>query len=143
MELNQDFYEKVMNHVNNPKRFSGGNGIIVTELGEGYAKGKMLEAEGVLNTSGFVHGGALSTMADTLCGIAVGSLGKKRVTVHNTMEYLKVAQGELYGESRVRKKGNTIVVCEVRIWDAKEQEVAIGTFTFYVLRELNEADFLQ
>ena len=130
----QAFYDELLTWANNTKRFTAHCGIRFLEIGEGYATGDMPNIPETQNFWGGVHGGALSTLADTVSGMATASLGHlNRVTLHNTMEYLRpAAPGPVHCFSKVRKAGKTIVVCEATITDSEGKEVAIGTFSFYL-----------
>ena len=133
MENPQVYYEELMRRVNNPERFMGKNGIRIIEIGEGWARGEMENTKATQNPLGGLHGGALSTLADAVAATSLTSLGPRgRVTLHNTMDYLRLAApGPVTCESRVRKTGKTIAVCEATILDSTGAEVAIGTFTFF------------
>ena len=127
-------YEEIMRRINNSDRFVGKNSIRITEIGKGLARGEMENSKATQNYRGGIHGGALSTLADTTAGAAVSSLGKLSVTAHNTMEYLRPATpGPVSCEARVRKDGKHIVVVETTITDTEGREVTIGTFSFHVM----------
>jgi len=131
-EQKQAFYNAIIERVNNSQRFAGRNGIKITEIKEGYAKGEMPNIPDTQNTLGGIHGGAIATLLDTVSGAATASLGGLRVTVHCAIEFLRAAApGSVICEAKVRKVGKAIVVCEGTITDSKGYEVAIGTFSFY------------
>ena len=126
-------YEELMRRMNNPERFMGRNSIEVIEIGEKWAKSRMENTKATQNPLGGIHGGALSTLADVTAAASLTSLGwRARVTLHNTMSYLRPAcPGPVYFEAHVRKAGKTVAVSESTIVDSEGAEVAIGTFTFY------------
>jgi len=134
MEDKQSYYEKLMRRANNPVHFIGKNGIQIIEIGEGWAKGQMENTPATQNPLGGLHGGALSSLADTVAATSLYSLGPQvRVTLHNTMHYLRTASpGPVFCEARVKKHGKTVAITEATITDSNGAEVAIGTFTFYV-----------
>lgn len=122
---------ELLRRVNCPEQFLGRNGIQITEIGDGTAKGRMENTTATQNLLGNLHGGALSTLADAVAAMAVCSGGQVYVTIHNTMEYLRPAgPGPVYCTARVRKAGQTIAVSEATITDSDGREVAIGTFSF-------------
>jgi len=129
----QAFYDELITRVNSSDRFAAYIGIRVLEVQEGYARLELPNVTETQNLFGALHGGAMSTLADTASGVAVTSLGRHmRVTVHNTMEYLRqAAPGPVQCVSRVRKAGSTITICEATVTDSQGQEVAIGTFSFF------------
>ena len=129
-------YKMFLALANDPKWFNGRNGITVTDVGEGFAKGEMENSPLTHNVLGGIHGGALSTLADTVAAVAVVSLGGVCVTIHNSMEYLRRAKpGPVSCEARVRKAGKTITVCEAIIRDSGGEEIAFGVFTFQMTGE--------
>ena len=133
MTNKQAYFQELKHLVNDPERFVGRCGIEITEIGEGHAKGRMEYDLATSNLLGGLHGGALSTLADAVAGMSVASLGYKRVTVHNTMEYFRASKpGPIYCEARVRKSGKSITVSEATVIDSDGREVAIGTFSFYI-----------
>ncbi|MCL2843416.1 MAG: PaaI family thioesterase [Oscillospiraceae bacterium] len=122
---------ELLRRVNCPAQFLGRNGIQITEIGDGTAKGQMENIPATQNLLGNIHGGALSTLADAVAAMAVCSSGQVYVTIHNTMEYLRTAgPGPVFCEARVRKAGQTIAVSEATITDSGGREIAIGTFSF-------------
>jgi len=129
----EEYYNELLTRANDSDRFAARVGVRILEVREGYAKGDLPNTPATQNLFGGIHGGALSTLADNVSGMAVASLGPfMRVTVHNTMEYLRpAAPGPVQCLSKVRKAGKTIVVCEATITDSEGQEIAIGTFSFY------------
>lgn len=136
-------YKAIMEKVNTPDYFAARNDIFITEVGMGFAKGRMNDTGKTKNHHGTHHGGAIATMMDTLCGTALFGLGKNRVTVHASIEYLRMAKGTIYGEATVRKEGQSICVCQVSLWDETEKEVAIGTFSFCIIGDFNPEDILK
>ena len=143
MQDKTKFYDYILTQVNDPKLFHARNDIFITEIGEGIAKGRMEDTGKTRNRHGTHHGGALTTMMDTLSGAVLASLGKKAVTVHDNVNYLHMAQGTIYGEAKVRKPGSTIYICDARLWNEAGKEVAIGTFSFFVIGELSMEEMTQ
>jgi len=130
----QELYDELIRRINNPVNFTGRNGIKIKELKEGYARGEMENTPATQNLLGGLHGGALATLADAVCGMAVASLGYARMTIHGTVEYLRVAApGPVSCEAKVRKAGKTVVVCESVITDSEGREVTLATFSFMIL----------
>ena len=143
MQDRQKLYDFILTQVNDPELFHARNDIVITEVEEGIAKGRMDDTGKTRNRHGTHHGGALVTMMDTLSGTVLASLGKKAVTVHDSVNYLHMAQGTIYGEAKVRKYGETICICDARLWNEAGKEVAIGTFSFFVLGELHIEETMQ
>lgn len=129
-------YPLLIEMANNQMRFSGSNGIFIDKLAHRSAMGSMEIVEHSRNPMGGVHGGALSTLADTVAGCAVVSLGYSCVTVTSTMNYLReVLFGTLFCSAEVVKEGRHIAVVDAKITDSEERLVATGTFTFFIKRD--------
>ena len=143
MQDKQKLYDFILKQVNNPELFHARNDIFITEVEEGFAKGRMDDTGKTRNRHGTHHGGALTTMMDTLSGTVLASLGKKAVTVHDNVNYLHMAQGTIYGEAKIRKSGETICVCDTRLWNEEGKEVAVGIFSFFIIGELNIEEAMQ
>jgi len=129
----QEYYNELLTRMNNSDCFVRRCGIRFLDVEEGLAKAEMPNDPTTHNIFGGIHGGALFTLADTVGGMAVASLGRwRRVTVHSSIEYLRLAApGPVRCVAKVRKAGKTIIVCEATITDSGGQEVAIGTFSYY------------
>ena len=124
--------EELLTRVNNPDNFPGRNGMRVTEIGDGTARGEMADTSAIKNLLGGIHGGALYTLADAVTAMAICSGGQAYVTLGGSMEYLRPAcPGVVTCEAKVRKTGKTIAVGECTLTDSAGTEIAIGTFTFY------------
>ena len=74
----EDSSVAIIQGVNAPHQFSYENGIVLTDVGPGYAKGELIIGPDSINPHGNVHGGALSTLADTVGGCCACSKGHLR-----------------------------------------------------------------
>ena len=64
------------------------SGIIIDEVGCGRAKLHMtIDADVHINLTGFTHGGAFSTLANTAVGVACCTVGAKTVTLNITTDF--------------------------------------------------------
>ncbi len=85
-----------------------------------------------LNPSGTVHGGLLATLVDTTMGAAVRSAVDEEVpaTSQLTITYLRPGKpGTLEVTARVRKRGDSITVCEADVeQDGRSLVHALATF---------------
>ena len=128
-------YEKIraFRNANNP--YAQRQGVLVEEIGPGYARVvKTVEAEDV-NPLGVPHGGVYFTLADTACGSAAASYGTMAVTVDVSYHYLRSAKvgDTLTAEARTVKAGKSLCVLDVHITGAEGVLLGTGTFTFYRL----------
>ena len=90
---------------------------------------------------GIVHGGVISTLADTAGGMAVWSAlrdGQARVsTIDLRVDYLRPGRPEtLFGFGRVIRLGNRVGVAELRAYHTggDEEPVAVGTGVYNIRR---------
>ena len=136
MDLSQhsDF---IVRTVNTPHQFSYENGILVTLVEPGYAKGELQVGPDSINPHGNVHGGALATLADTVGGTGVHTAtGRDCVTVNYAFSFLRPALGtnrKLYCKAVPEKLGGRLCVYRQTITDDNGVEVANGNFTFYLM----------
>lgn len=122
-----------MAQVNAPHQFSHENGVDVTWVEPGLARGVLVGGPNSLNPHGMIHGGALATLADTVGGCCACSKGGQCVTASSTMEFLRPAWGgRIYCEATPKKLGRKLSVIQVTLTDEQEKVVATGTFTFFM-----------
>ena len=112
----------------------------IEEVKAGYARLTMKLEEKHLQFLRTVHGGAISSLADSAAawatvGSVLGSVGAKGVplTVEMKINYLApVESGRLIAEARVVHKGFTISVSDVEVKDDKGRLVAKSLVTYYI-----------
>lgn len=133
----KNYYPQIIEAINSNSHFNGANLIFIESIDYGSAKGSMKISQLLRNSKGGVHGGALSTLADSVAGSAVASLGHNAVTLNNTMNYLRSANGDkVYCIAEVVRDGRTITVCDARLFDSDDRLIATGTFTFYTTGDI-------
>lgn len=126
----------VLSTVNSPHQFSYENGIVLTHLEPGLARGELRAGPNSINPHGMIHGGALATLADTVGGCCACSRGGNCVTASSTMEFLRPASGDIiYCEATPKKLGRRLSVIQVVLTNRQGKEVATGTFTFFMSEE--------
>ncbi len=107
---------------------------------ESEAEGVLHVEDKVLNPFGFVHGGILSTLADSVAGHNMVAAGKICVTQSSTLTFLRPARGpKVFCRSRVQKLGRQIGVCTVEMADGEGSLLVTGLFTFSVIKEIEKA----
>ncbi len=125
--------------VNKPGQFSYENGIEVTCIEPGLARGVLRAGPGSVNPHGMIHGGAMAALADTVGGCCACSTGLSCVTANSTMEFLRPAQGDLFCEATPKKLGSKLSVVQTVITDTRGKTVATGTFTFFMAKPERES----
>ena len=129
----EDSSVAIIQGVNAPHQFSYENGIVLTDVGPGYAKGELIIGPDSINPHGNVHGGALSTLADTVGGCCACSKGGSCVTANCTMEFLRPATGpKIICTATPKKLGRTLSVVQAELRNAAGELVATGTYTFFM-----------
>ena len=124
----------VLDAVNRAGQLSYENGIQVTHVEPGLARGVLRAGPSSVNPHGMVHGGAMATLADTVGGCCACSTGNHCVTCSSTLEFLRPAQGDLFCEATPKKLGHQLSVIQIVITDTKGKTVATGTFTFFMAK---------
>jgi uncharacterized protein (TIGR00369 family) len=115
-------------------------GLQLVETGNGTATVDMTPTDDMANTSGFVHGGIISTLADSAMGRSVHTLkpGVVRATSFDLkLNFINAAKiGEsLRATGKVVHAGRRTVVTECRVEDRNGRLVATASGTFAVKRE--------
>lgn len=101
------------------------------------AEGILYVTQAVLNPFGMVHGGCLSSLADTVAGHHIAATGRLCVTLSSSINYLKPAMGEwVRCRSRIRKLGRTVSTLAIEIVDMKGHVVAMASFTFHKMKDI-------
>ncbi len=112
-------------------------GIEVPDLGLGYARFVMPFQPGLANSIGLLQGGMIAALADEAVAYALWSLvpeGELISTVELKVNFLApVRQGPIEAKARIAKRGKTISLGEVEVWE-KDQLVAKGLFTYIHLQ---------
>ena len=122
--------------VNAPHQFSYENGILITRAERDYAQGILQVGPNSINPHGKVHGGALATLMDTVTGCCACSRGGSCVTANCSMEFLRVADGEILTCTATPKKmGKSLCVIQGEIKNDSGAVVATGTYTFFMFPE--------
>ncbi|MBP1736447.1 MAG: hypothetical protein H6Q60_328 [Oscillospiraceae bacterium] len=131
------FYEALLAHINHPGEFSSYNNIRMTRVAEHYAEGELTIRPESLNYLGYVHGGCLAALADTVAGVAVCTSGMGCVTLNYGLNFLRPACGsKIKCVARPEKTGKTICVYQIALTDDQERMVATGEFTFFITKPL-------
>ena len=130
----EEYNVSIIRSVNSPHQFAFENGIVITDVGPGYAKGELAVGPDSINPHGNVHGGALSTLADTVGGCCACSKGGTCVTSGCSIEYLRPANGsKIYCTATPKKLGRTLSVVALEMTNDQGVVVATATYTFFML----------
>ena len=108
--------------------------ITIDDAGPGWAKSHLTVLPRLLNMDGFLHGGALGTLIDNLCGVAGRTLGKVVVTQNISASYIRnIPIGEAaHAECRVLHRGRSTMVMAVAAYSDEEKLLCEGIATMFV-----------
>ena len=104
-------FQKMIQYRNERNLFTKKLGIVLEELGPGYARvTKTVEAEDA-NPIGVPHGGLYFTMADNACGSAMASHGYAAVTLNASYQFFRSARvgDHLIAEAQEVKYGKKTI----------------------------------
>jgi 1,4-dihydroxy-2-naphthoyl-CoA hydrolase len=97
-------------------------------LAEGFARGELDVTDDVRQPAGFLHGGALVTLADTVAtvgAIATAPPGRTVLTVNLTVAFVRpVHGGTVIAEARELHRGSEFAVWDVEVRDCEARLVA-------------------
>src|SRR5260370_4279836 len=115
-------------------------GMRLVDTGEGSAVVEMTATEDMANHSGFVHGGMISTLADSAMGRSPRTLKPGGVRAMSFALKLNFINASKCGENRratghVIHAGRRTVVAECRVEGGDGRLVATGSATFAVTRD--------
>lgn len=130
-------YQKLVAYRNSHNPFAQQLGIVVEEIGPGYARATKTILESELNPVGRTHGGVYFTLADVAAGSASAASGWMAVTLDANYHFMRSAgPGDtMIAEAREVKAGKTVCVYDIRITDQNGALLGTGTFTFYRLEK--------
>jgi uncharacterized protein (TIGR00369 family) len=123
-----------------PSRAWAWLGLELVETGEGSATVQMTATEDMANHSGFVHGGMISTLADSAMGRSLRTVKPgvvRAMSFDLKVNFINAAQiGEtLRATGRVVHAGRRTMVATCRIEGKEGRLVATASGTFAVTRE--------
>lgn len=112
-------------------------GLRLDEVRRDYARMRLPFRQELLQPAGLVHGGAIATLIDSVVvGAILSGLDgppRKLLTIDMHIYYLdSVAAEDLVAESRVRRRGRSIVFLEVEVKTAAGRDVAHGELVYRV-----------
>lgn len=113
-------------------------GINLVSVEDGRAELTLDVSDRVLNTMGYLHGGAICGLADSVVGlthISTLEAGESGTTVELKINFLRpVFRGQVRGVGTILKSGKTLTVVECEIYDDDRKLVAKATGTCMTLR---------
>ncbi len=115
-------------------RYAVHSGIVIDEVGDGYALCSMDIRDYHKNVRDVVMGGVIFTLADLCYGAACDG---QACSMTSEISFLHAAKGNrLIAEARRIKEGRTTVFYEVRVTDENGTLIAFVTMTGYRFQEV-------
>lgn len=108
------------------------NHIRVRQTGPDSAEAALDVGPDSLNPYGLLHGGAYYTMADCAAGCAARADGRRYVTLHGGVDFIRSAgEGRVVARSKVRHRGRSTCLIGIEITGGDGVLLATGDFTFF------------
>lgn len=132
--MREDEKNALIQRLNSSSQYLQSNDMKVVDIDRGFARVEMIIDEHILNIHGFVHGGALFSLADTVAGAASFATGRDSVTLTGSINYIKPGKGgKLIGVATEISAGRTTGVYEVFIYNDEHVLLCRATFTMFFL----------
>ena len=145
MSTNNTEIERIKNDFN-AQEYCQLLGIKVVNIEKGIARLSLCFQKNILNREGTVHGGIISSLADSAAAVALLSITgpEGRIsTIELKINFLhSVKNVDLFAEAKIIHKGSRTAVGEVDIKTKEEKLVAKCLLTFMILEEIKKDNFL-
>lgn len=107
--------------------------MYITKICPGEAIMEMIIDHEHINPQNVAHGGAAYSLADTVMGIAIRSLNHLGVTIEMNINYTRPAMfmDKLTAQGKVLNLGKRIIVTQGKVYNQKNELLAISRGTFY------------
>jgi uncharacterized protein (TIGR00369 family) len=111
-------------------------GITVNSLTDGEIEIKMEAKPELMNVNGTIHGGVVTSVLDSICGMTIRATKRVRVaTISFTTNFMRpVSEGTtVFATARITKAGKRIIFMDAKLVDDQGELVADGTGAFAVI----------
>lgn len=138
-ELNERYIAQAKYIVEN-QGLTGLLGMKFVSMKKGNMVGEITLDQRHMNFRQGAHGGTLFALADTICGFAVNSLGRKCTTVNSTIEYLRPVIGckKIICYAKTVKVGKTLAWAECDIKNENDVLLSQAKVVYYLLDPIEE-----
>ena len=109
-------------------------GIEVTEVGDGFVRGRLSIKKEHLNVFGDLHGGITFAFADHIGGACSNTLGNKAVLLESSIHYIKGTGGErtILAEAVLTHSGRKTGRVDTKIYEEEGGVIALIHQIFYI-----------
>lgn len=99
-----------------------------------------VEDEKHTNIYGAAHGGMIGTLIDTSLGVVAASLGKRVVTLNLNINYISSIYfyDKALAKAKIVHKGMSTMVMNVIVFNGKQEIIATGNGTMFVVGTFGE-----
>src|SRR6516165_11116648 len=139
-EANRSLVERIFQDA----EFIRSLGIELTSYGKGWCESRVRASPALQQQHGFIHAGALMTLADHTCGGAAASTvpeGRDVITVENKVSFLRPASGQsLICRAEVLRAGKSLIFVEATVMVEREERrmiVAKASSTLAVITKID------
>lgn len=124
-------YKPLIDYYNSMEEFNNHNGIVFTDMDDGYVECRVDLTSASVNGQGTAHGGLVFALADVVAGISVSPSERPCVTSSANISYLRPGLGSyLRAVGRPLKVGKKMAVGEAWVYDDQDRLVAKGTLSY-------------
>lgn len=111
--------------------------IEIKDAGAGWAKSQMLVRKDIQNMDGMLHGGAMITLADNLCGVMGRTLGYLVVTQNISASIIRnIPVGKIaFAEGKVLHRGHHVMMMVVKVFNENHELLCDTSTTMFVIKK--------
>lgn len=129
-------FQELYDRVNIYNEFLKDSEMRMQLIEENHVIAKLNADQRLLNFYGYIHGGAIYSLADTACGICAMTNAPDAVTLNGLLNFVHPGRaGMMYAEAKTVHSGRTTGVYEVRVYNEDNETIATGTFTMFLFRD--------
>lgn len=132
-KMDEQFFAKVADFLNEMDRFGKFNNMKIVKISEGYSEAILEVDEKHLNGLNIVQGGAMYTLADLAFAGAINSFGLKSVGMSSSSSFVRPGSGKLIKAiAKVVNKGRQTAVFDVDVFNENGKLLVHSTFTGFI-----------
>ena len=119
-------------YLNTARNFNYRNGLVCTDIGDGYAEFEVELSQWSMNSQNIAHGSLIFALCDEAAGIAASASGRSTVTQCANINFLRPGlSGKLYARSTRIREGRQTALYETVVTDEAGKLLAKATITFF------------
>jgi len=109
-------------------------GLTILEARRDFARIMMPYKAELTNPTGIIHGGAISSLADTSIAIALGTVYSdgEFYTAEFEIQFKAPARNDLFAEARIIRKKLNLYIYHVEITDTENKLIAVASGKYLV-----------